>query len=194
MENLPKNADEYICMFCKHICVDNESFTSHLTQHRTFLNEKNAKKCQEYFCKECNFKCGKQSNWTSHISTAKHLNRTFSNEKNANHKPLHKCSNCNKVYKAKNSLWYHMKKCTEPAINTQPEVKTLENKMVAFDGSVKSMEIITDLFVRIFGMVQFFQSCSHTKNIKSDNNYITNNFQIKIIYYIRYLFCLLSIY
>ena len=173
MENLPKNAEEFACMFCKYICSDNESFTDHLMQHRTILNEKNAKKCQEYFCKECNFKCSKQSNWTSHISTAKHLNRTFSNEKNAEPKPLHKCSNCNKEYKAKNSLWYHMKKCTEPVNNTQPEVQTLENKMVAFDGSVKSMEIITDLLRQNKELHE--QVIELSKEPKIITNNITNN-------------------
>jgi hypothetical protein len=55
------------------------------------------------------------------------------NQKTAGQKPTHKCMNCNKVYQAKNSLWYHSKKCTQVA---------KENIIATPD---KSFEIITDL-------------------------------------------------
>jgi len=173
MDNTPKNATDFLCMFCNQQCSNMEDYDTHLMQHRTFLNEKNAEKRQEFLCKECNFKCSKKCDWSRHISTAKHLNRTFLNEKNAEPKPLHKCSNCNKVYKAKNSLWYHMKKCTETINNTQTEVQTLENKMVAFDGSAKSMEIITDLLRQNKELHQ--QVIELSKEPKIITNNITNN-------------------
>jgi len=66
---------------------------------------------EKYICEICDFKCNKNSEWTRHISTRKHLFRINLNEKNANKMTLHKCKNCNKSYKAKNSLWYHEKKC-----------------------------------------------------------------------------------
>ena len=62
-----------------------------------------------YYCKICDFKCCKKSNYDKHLLTAKHQNRTLRTQKmpkNADYK----CE-CGKIYKARNSLWYHKKKC-----------------------------------------------------------------------------------
>jgi len=131
MEITPESADPFKCIICDEVCLDKINYDAHILQHRTFLNEKTAKNRQDFSCKECNFKCSKNNDWTRHIATAKHQNRTFLNQKTAGPSPTHKCSNCNKVYKAKNSLWYHSKKCIEK-VNT---VTTPD----------KSFEIITDL-------------------------------------------------
>jgi hypothetical protein len=72
---------------------------------------KNAKIC---VCKDCDFMCCKQSNYDKHLLTAKHKNRTFLNDleqkmpENADR--LFECE-CGKRYTARNSLWYHKKKC-----------------------------------------------------------------------------------
>ncbi|MCJ7801769.1 MAG: hypothetical protein MUP82_05370 [Candidatus Marinimicrobia bacterium] len=72
---------------------------------------KNAKIC---VCKDCDFTCCKQSNYDKHLLTAKHKNRTFLNDleqkmpENADR--LFECE-CGKRYTARNSLWYHKKKC-----------------------------------------------------------------------------------
>jgi hypothetical protein len=66
-----------------------------------------------YFnCINCDFKSCKQSNYDKHLLTPKHKNRTKWNileQKNA--KKIFMCKKCNKEYKARNSLWYHEKKC-----------------------------------------------------------------------------------
>ena len=74
--------------------------------------EKTPKNAELYGCKICDFKCCKESDWNRHILTAKHKNRTKSNDftsKNAVNN--YTCKKCNKTYKARNSLWYHEKKC-----------------------------------------------------------------------------------
>lgn len=63
-------------------------------------------------CKICDFKCSKKSNLTAHLATAKHKNRTLLNEKKAGGNLTYICDGCDKEYSAKNSLWYHKKKCT----------------------------------------------------------------------------------
>ena len=66
-------------------------------------------------CISCDFKCSKNIDWERHISTAKHQNRTNLNNLEQitpfYAKPLFVCKNCNKTYNARNSLWYHEKKC-----------------------------------------------------------------------------------
>jgi hypothetical protein len=81
-----------------------------------------------YNCKKCDFGCSKQSDWNRHISTRKHKYRTTSNKpKNCENVQVFPCKICNKIYKVRNSLWYHEQKCrnTENTeiinVNTQDE-------------------------------------------------------------------------
>ena len=69
------------------------------------------KTADNFTCTICNFKCSKQSNWNNHILTAKHKNRTNRTEKQPKNAEIFECE-CGKVYKARNSLWYHKQKCT----------------------------------------------------------------------------------
>uniref|UniRef100_A0A6C0J1D0 C2H2-type domain-containing protein n=1 Tax=viral metagenome TaxID=1070528 RepID=A0A6C0J1D0_9ZZZZ len=69
------------------------------------------KNADNFTCKKCNFKCSKQSNWNNHMLTAKHKNRTTRTEKQPKNAEIFECE-CGKVYKARNSLWYHKQKCT----------------------------------------------------------------------------------
>ena len=145
MDFMPENAQEFLCVICKQQCSDAKNFREHLMVHRTYLEQKKGEKSQEYNCKECNFKCSKRSNWTSHLTTAKHKNRTFSNEKNAEPRQTHKCSHCDKEYKAKNSLWYHMKKCTKvPNTNTITiaALPMQSNSVVSMNMSSKSVSCV----------------------------------------------------
>jgi hypothetical protein len=67
-------------------------------------------------CITCNFKCSKNIDWERHINTLKHKNRTILNNIEQQITPentenMFVCKKCNKNYKARNSLWYHEKKC-----------------------------------------------------------------------------------
>jgi hypothetical protein len=72
----------------------------------------------KYYCKFCDVKCSKKVDWERHIATRKHTNRTMSNNLEQEITPnfthnVFVCSKCNKEYKARNSLWYHEKKCNK---------------------------------------------------------------------------------
>jgi hypothetical protein len=175
MEITQKPANDLVCIICDEVCKDKCDYDNHILQHRTLLNKKSAEKRQEFNCKECNFICSKSNDWTRHIATAKHKNRTILNEKNAGPKPVHKCSTCDKEYKAKNSLWYHMKKCTG-----QPQ--PLENKITASVVQQKSFEIITDLLKQnkelheqIIEISKEPKIINNINNITNSNNNNTNN-------------------
>jgi len=69
----------------------------------------------EFVCKDCHFTCSKKHDWDRHILTRKHVNRTNLEQncvKSAQHHN-YVCNKCNKKYSARNSLWYHEKKCAE---------------------------------------------------------------------------------
>ena len=70
-----------------------------------------------YICKNCNFKCSKQSDYNRHILTTKHINRT-NRTPNTRKLATNYVCDCGKVYTARNSLWYHKKRCN--TIQTQP--------------------------------------------------------------------------
>jgi hypothetical protein len=87
------------------------------------------KVAEKNYCKSCHYTCSKTSDYRKHLMTSKHKNRTFLNilEQNvAKSRQIYSCRYCNKIYEARNSLWYHEKKCT------------INNKI-----NVISMDIIT---------------------------------------------------
>ena len=103
------------------------------------------KNAEIFYCEKCNFKCNKQSNFDKHILTAKHKNRTIRTEKSHNDSQTPICKEwvcvCGKTYKARNSLWYHKKKCS---FVNEPEIKqehiTEEN---IIDQTVQTNNLIT---------------------------------------------------
>ena len=65
-----------------------------------------------FICNICDFKCYKKCNYKSHLLTTKHINRTnVLDLEQKTSKARFICRKCNKQYNARNSLWYHEKKC-----------------------------------------------------------------------------------
>jgi hypothetical protein len=68
-----------------------------------------------YECNKCNYTTVRESQYNRHLLTAKHQYRTYRTEivpksSTPNNKQF-ECG-CGKVYKARNSLWYHKQRCT----------------------------------------------------------------------------------
>jgi hypothetical protein len=72
--------------------------------------KKTPKNADIFSCEQCNFKCSKKSDFDRHVLTAKHKNRTNRTEKTPKNAEKFECF-CGKVYKARNSLWYHKQRC-----------------------------------------------------------------------------------
>ena len=74
-----------------------------------------------FVCELCNYICSDSSNFKKHNNTKKHKTRIFEQNLNTN-EPIdtkntdHVCKNCNKVYKNRNGLWYHSKKCIKEVV------------------------------------------------------------------------------
>jgi hypothetical protein len=77
--------------------------------------KKALKNATDFFCKDCDFTCSKKYDWDRHIMTRKHHNRTNLEQNGVKSAQHHSyvCNKCNKKYSARNSLWYHEKKCAE---------------------------------------------------------------------------------
>ena len=79
------------------------------------MGEKSCEKLQEKFsCEKCHYMTSRKSSYDKHLLTRKHSDRTiFKNLEQDSCVSLFACKHCQKTYKARNSLWYHEKKCPD---------------------------------------------------------------------------------
>ena len=113
----------------KHIKrVNSKRLTNDL--YRTNRTNKTPKNADKFICENCKFKCSKQSDFDRHTLTAKHqyrTNRTEPRQKRATPQNKQFECECGKVYKARNSLWYHKHQCTYNETNAdEPVIATAQ--------------------------------------------------------------------
>ena len=78
---------------------------------------------QKYKCEICDIKTNNKKDFSKHLNTTKHKNRTNLNVlEHENPSKKFQCKLCHKFYIARNSLWYHEKKC--PLLNECEKEKT----------------------------------------------------------------------
>jgi len=172
--------------------------------------ENSAKKTsKKYECKVCSIVCSYKSDWERHLTTTKHKNRTKLNvfEQNLEHSAKKNelpfmCS-CGKIYKARNSLWYHKKRCSTtsaktdftseniPTIDTTYDIQSLIqytddinkdtiNTIVASLSKInekndeKLMKVLKEILPTINNT-----NCNNVTNTNSHNS-INNNFNIQM--------------
>jgi hypothetical protein len=145
------------------------------------MENKMPKNAKIFFCTPCDFKCSKKSNYDTHLLTSKHKNRTELNileQKNAETSEIFACKWCGKNYKARNSLWYHEKKC-ENILNE--ENNFLKNQISENGFSDKDL-IITLLKQNAEFMKQNTELLEIVKNgthqINGNNNCNNNSFNL----------------
>jgi hypothetical protein len=127
--------------------------------------EKVAKK---YECELCDYITSRKSSIDKHLLTSKHINRTKSTivEQSSCNEPKYKCKNCDKLYKVRNSLWYHEQKCV---LKEKTETILEQNENISISKIV--MELIksnTDL------QKQMMDVCKNSNNINTNNSYNNN--------------------
>ena len=67
---------------------------------------------QKFTCETCDYHTNKKSSYEKHMTTIKHQKMCEQQLKNKRAVPkLFECERCNKGFNARNSLWYHKKKC-----------------------------------------------------------------------------------
>ena len=125
---------------------------------------------KNYNCYDCYFKCCKLNEWNRHISTAKHKNRTELNKKSTN--LMFTCKYCDKTYEARNSLWYHEKKCSSNNNTIEASEETETNHIIQ-DMSENQIEFIATMFKEVIKSNQDFQQ--QMLDLMKDNGNVTNN-------------------
>jgi hypothetical protein len=87
------------------------------------MAEKNAENADQFVCQKCDFMCHKKSDWNRHISTRKHqIGDKVVTEVTAKSAEW-ECLNCQKIYKSRNGLWVHKKKCVTINVVTEEDEK-----------------------------------------------------------------------
>ena len=134
-------------------------------------------------CSHCDFKCSKNVDWERHINTLKHKNRTNLNNIEQNITPentenMFVCKKCNKKYKARNSLWYHEKKCdiiTNTENNDIFQKNNIENSEELLHSDKTDKELIILLLKQNNDLQnKVLEICKNSSMNNSNNNNITH--------------------
>jgi hypothetical protein len=138
--------------------------------------KKTPKNAQIFLCEICDFECSKQSEYDRHLLTAKHQNRTILNEKTPKNAEF--VCECGKVYKFRNSLWYHKKKCTVNNVitvrsNDTPSEPTIEYLLK------ENLEMKRDNLEMKQMMMEVVGKIGNTTN-NTTNNTMNNQFNINM--------------
>jgi len=125
--------------------------------------KENAKK---FVCKTCDFICSKKSNYETHLLTLKHQNASLNCKKNAE---TFDCT-CGNIYKHRQSLYNHKKKCPKSQENAA-EGKTLEPNVTELILKLlqENMEIQKQLIIQ-----------SKEPTIINNNNTTNNHFNLNV--------------
>ena len=164
------------------------------TEMLTHDDTKNAKKCQKFSCDICNFTCSKLSNYKKHLETDKHKMLTNVDKKMPKMPKMpneFQCE-CGNVYKYRQSLSVHRKKC--PVVNhvkaepihvceeepraTQAEPRNndyvTKNEMEAIGMMCKTMETMVTGLTNVVEKVAT-AGLGNTQNTQNNNNHSHNN-------------------
>jgi hypothetical protein len=144
----------------------------------------------KYTCNICDYKTRNKKDYTKHLSTRKHIHRISLNDKSPKPTPVNnfECDICGRSFKARNSLWYHKKKCVgaelyqestvEPggSINTDVVMKLLtqnqEFKELMLDQSKQLLEQQEENKIL---QNKLLEAVKEGKTINNTTNNTTNN-------------------
>jgi DNA-directed RNA polymerase subunit M/transcription elongation factor TFIIS len=132
----------------------------------------------KYYCEACDFGCSKQCDWDRHIATRKHdfrTNRTNLEPKNAEENDKLKCSQCGRSYAARNSLWYHQRKCNAVKSDRHVDIEPHDSSSYTLSQPVDVLtrEILLQLLKNSQELVKITKENAETPH--TVNNTITNN-------------------
>ena len=141
------------CEHCDYNCSRKNDFARHILTAKHIKNinrtEKSQEKSQEMFkCEHCDYKCSKKSDWDKHIRTKKHKyivqdgQPTFVEPDTSTGNEW--TCDCGKIYRARNSLWYHKTKCSYQSNNLPNDDNSIVKNLMKQNEQLHKMIIIRD--------------------------------------------------
>ena len=131
-------------------------------------------KLPKYFCDKCQYKTDNKKDYTKHLTTTKHQYNSFDNALTTDKIPkIYSCNNCCKIYKYRDGLWRHSKKCIQTAdtdlLNNDTHDLTQLTNLV-----MKMVEQNQELTKQIVELAK--NNCNNSNN----TTHIKNNFNLNV--------------
>ena len=128
----------------------------------------------KYNCEKCDYHTNSSSNYKKHLLTPKHNGKISVNNKTKNtDSKTYKCEKCGKLYKARNSLWYHKKRCTV-VLPCPPASSVKENKLEKENAELKQM--IFDVMDKMSDQNKVIQQLAPKVGNNNNNQFNINVF------------------
>ena len=159
--------------FRRFLCSNN------IERFRMNLYPKIAK---QFNCEICDYQCSKQSEWKKHTLTNKHINRTKLNhleQENSQKSQKKFVCECGKEYPARNSLWYHKKKCSIAQGKCKSNTNDISVTDIDKELLIKMLLKNSDVMDKMIEMMPQLGNNSHNTNTNT-NSHNTNNFNIQM--------------
>ena len=144
---------------------------------------------KNYECINCNYNTSNYKDYKKHLSTRKHINKTNieQNElENPIKSPVKFICDCGKEYGARNSLWYHKKKCSFLNIETK-ENKDVSSSEINKDillMLLKKQDFMEELLFKnqefMSKVVEIMPQVGNTTNSNNMNNCMNKTFNINM--------------
>ena len=136
-------------------------------------------------CVYCNYNTSSYKDYNKHLITRKHYNRTILNDlelENPNKSPYGFKCHCGKEYSARNSLWYHKKKCDSEANKLIETKQTTHHEIDHASLTEKMIELVMSKnqdFMNLFmdKIVHLLPNVTNTNCHNTNNN---NHFNIQM--------------
>ncbi len=151
--------------------------------------KKSSKIPSKFACIHCDYTTSSNKDYNKHLSTRKHIYRTTLNNlepENPNKSPITFKCECGKEYIARNSLWYHKKKC--PVVLFVPEPHDPSPPQQSANSNTDNSELVEKMFTmftqmmthnqdfmqNVIGKVQGINTNSHNNNTQFNINMFLN--------------------
>ena len=133
---------------------------------------------QIYNCEKCKYNTSKKTDYEKHILTRKHKLATNIEQKSRTKNTEKKfvCENCGKSYIARNSYWYHKKKCDIKLLETTSNKSNIKLEDLISE-NIELKEIMIEQNKQIFELVHKVGTAT-TNN--TTNNTINNKFNLTV--------------
>ena len=142
------------------------------------FTEKTPKNAKIFLCEACDFKCSKQSDYMRHLMTLKH--KMLTNVDNKTPKNATYVCNCGKLYKYRQSLHVHKKKCVSKKVVTDSDTPSdyKELMMKAMEQIANQQQIISDMHNEMKRKDQIMSEI--VDKVGTTNNTQNNHFNINM--------------
>ena len=135
-----------------------------------------------YNCEICDYNTCSLKDYNKHLHTNKHLNRTNLNnleQKNPQKSQQFICKQCSKIYKARNSLWYHEQKCSEHLnkLCIEEKAKSITDKDELIMFLIKECADYKNMLIEHQGMMMKVIEngvSNNSHNVNNSNNHSNN--------------------